>query len=137
MLGDWVKQNDTTWRLLSCDPGYQLVNSLDGTSSGEYSHDSQHCAPCLLSEYIVDPNAHTCQRCPPGLVCRVRHALPYAHAAPCPGLTERNVLPQDGVVVGPKVEGSTWSVVDGVYYLETCPIGYRLYTEAPELQECR
>lgn len=114
MLGEWVKNDtDTLWRLLSCDPGYQLVNSLDGTGSGEFSHDSQHCSPCLLSEYIVDPNTDVCQKCPPGLVCR------------------------DGVVVGPKVEGSTWSIVNGVYYLETCPIGYRLYTSAEELQECR
>lgn len=61
----------------------------------------------------MDPNSDECKKCPPGLVC------------------------SDGVVVEPKISGSTWDIVDGVYLLRTCPIGYSTYIAAPELHECR
>lgn len=67
--GSWERSNATnTFVLLNCSGGFSLVNSDDGTSSGEFSHDLQRCEQCSSQQYILRPSLDTCQRCPPGLI---------------------------------------------------------------------
>ena len=80
------------FRLIGCPAGFQTQNT---------SHDTQRCHPCLESQYIIDPDTDTCQRCPPGLVCNGNNW------------------------VVPIVENSTWEAQDGVYKLTSCPTGFR------------
>ena len=54
--------------LVSCPPGYQLINSTDGTAYGTFSHDNQECRPCKQNQYLVD-QLENCQNCPSGAVC--------------------------------------------------------------------
>ena len=58
------------------------------------------CISCLPTQYIVDPNKHTCRKCPVGGTC-------------------------DGSgLIG--LDGSTWVVTDDIYRLQSCPAGYIL-----------
>jgi serine/threonine protein kinase len=98
-LGVWKLDTDQH-RLMHCPPGTQLINSTRGDSKGTYSHDAQHCKPCLISEYILDPNIDSCQMCPPGLVCY--------------GSDE----------VAPKMNGSKWLRNGSIFLLLSCPSGY-------------
>jgi len=67
----WVADASTgLMKLASCPAGNQLVNSSDGDSTGLFSQSNQHCKPCLPgTQYIIDPNKHTCQTCPVGAEC--------------------------------------------------------------------
>ena len=79
------------FRLVSCPAGFQRQTA---------SHDTQKCHACLESQYIIDPDAHACEKCPPGLICRGDASVEYV------------------------VPGSTWAAEQGVYRLQTCPAGY-------------
>ena len=64
---------DSVWKprgglyvLVNCPPGYQLLNSTQGTSHGMFSPDIQQCRPCPAGQYIINPNTDECQDCPPG-----------------------------------------------------------------------
>jgi hypothetical protein len=61
----WVISNGM-YRLVTCPPGHQLINSTDGSSSGTFSQDIQNCKACSPGQYIVDPNSDVCQNCPFG-----------------------------------------------------------------------
>jgi len=93
--GTWVRstsgEDAGKYELLSCPPGHQKQTA---------SHDTQKCHPCLESQYIINPDEDSCEKCPPGLICR-----------------------GDDVVM-PVVENSTWVPEDGVFKLATCPTGY-------------
>lgn len=65
------------------------------------THDEGRCHKCLDNQYIIDPDADKCEKCPPGLECR-----------------------GDNVVIK-VVPDSVWTPQDGVYKLKTCPTGYR------------
>jgi len=71
------KETATMYILTSCPPGYQLINSTDGDSSGIFSHDSQECKACKAGQYIIDPNTDSCQLCPAGKKPKVPHS--FAH----------------------------------------------------------
>jgi len=112
-LGVWNQTADDTWRLINCPPGHSLVNSLDGTSNGDFSHDAQQCSPCDSDEYVINPSTGACQKCPPGMVC------------------------SEGQVESFVTLNSTWVAENGIWWLRSCPIGYKVYNESAELQECQ
>jgi hypothetical protein len=62
---DW-RVSDGMYLLVGCPPGFQLVNSTDGTSSGKFAQDNQFCKPCSPGQYIINPNKDNCQPCPAG-----------------------------------------------------------------------
>ncbi len=67
--GTWERSDVTDFfMLLNCSDGYSLVNSLDGTSSGVFSHQLQRCEQCSPQQYVIRPDMHSCQRCPLGLI---------------------------------------------------------------------
>jgi hypothetical protein len=64
-VGGW-RDDGTLYVLESCPPGYQLVNSSSGTSSGTFSNILQQCKACRPGQYIMNPNRDNCENCPPG-----------------------------------------------------------------------
>jgi hypothetical protein len=64
--GEWTVVNGV-FHLLGCPAGYQLVNSTQGTSRGTFAYALQHCKPCLVGQYIINPNMDECQHCPAGV----------------------------------------------------------------------
>jgi hypothetical protein len=63
----------------------------------------QECQKCNEElEYILDPNSHDCQRCPPGLKC-------YGNN-----------------ITIPKLIGSEWSVQPPIRKLDSCPKGFKI-----------
>ena len=64
-VGDWIVVNGL-YVLVSCPPGYQLINSTAGTSKGVFANNLQECRACLPGAYIINPNIDECQQCPPG-----------------------------------------------------------------------
>ena len=66
-VGMWELRNGI-YILLSCLPGYQLINSTNGNSSGTFSYVEQQCRPCHPGQYILDPNHDSCTDCPAGTV---------------------------------------------------------------------
>eukprot|EP00961_Rhodomonas_salina_P165937 2235909-Rhodomonas_salina.1 len=112
LVGSWVTQ-DGFLVLLSCPPGYQLINSTDGTSVGTFSHDNQECKKCLTdTQYIIHPDSGACTECPTGLRCFGNEQ------------------------VEPVVVNSTWVEQDGRYVLQACPKGYHKRVESATVQEC-
>ena len=109
-IGKWTVE-DGIYRLMSCPPGHQLVNAING----KFSHDIQQCLPCQQSEYIVSSNNSdfSCQPCPVGAVC-------------------------DGNSLHGLVPGSKWQVdLDlGRYFLLSCPAGYELLGGTYDSQRC-
>ena len=63
----WIP-SDGIYRLMECPAGHQLVNSIEGTSKGTFSQALQFCKPCLVGQYIVDPNMDVCVSCPSGTI---------------------------------------------------------------------
>ena len=95
IAGTWERSMSSEdagkFSLVSCPKGFQKQVS---------TVEAQRCLPCLLnSQYILDPNTHQCEKCPPGLKCNID-------------------------AVHPVVPASTWMAEDGVYKLRTCPKGY-------------
>lgn len=65
--GEWELQADGTYKLLSCEEGFALINSTNGTSVGEFDAAVQQCKRCDPEyEYNLDPNKFQCVKCPPG-----------------------------------------------------------------------
>eukprot|EP00961_Rhodomonas_salina_P153906 2073246-Rhodomonas_salina.1 len=88
--------NEPGYILRKCPSGHQLVNSSE--IGGRFNPELQRCRPCGTDQYIIN-QYHTCQKCPPGLVC-------------------------DGTeVVTPLVNGSIWNLNDATYELAACPYG--------------
>ena len=57
VVGDWTQGSDGVFILASCPSGHSLMNSLDGTSSGEFFQELQQCRQCdEVGQYILDPN---------------------------------------------------------------------------------
>ena len=67
-VGLWTILDGTFYYLESCPAGFELVNSSQGTSWGNFDHDNQICQPCKQNEYIVDYMSQ-CQACPLGATC--------------------------------------------------------------------
>ena len=63
--GTWITEN-WEYLLVSCPGGTQLINSTNGTSQGQFSHDLQQCKKCLPWQYIINPNLDTCRNCTAG-----------------------------------------------------------------------
>ena len=108
--GTWVRSTS------GVDAGkFRLIGCPAGYQTQNASHDTDMCHPCLETQYIINPDEDACEKCPPGLICR-----------------------GDNVVV-PVVENSTWLAENGVYKLQTCPMGYSKISVANEWQqqECR
>jgi hypothetical protein len=62
------------------------------------------CRECnQVLNYILDPNSHDCQRCPPGLICN------------------------GNAVTSTVVNGSEWSVEGPINLLHACPRGYKVW----------
>ncbi len=66
-VGNWSASNGAFF-LRHCPIGYQLINSLDGTSYGTFSSSSQRCSPCKQNQYLVH-ELEQCQQCPAGASC--------------------------------------------------------------------
>ena len=99
-IGNWTPVNGLL-HLIHCPEGHQLINSSDGTSTGQFSHDNQGCIECnKLTQYILNPDRDVCQRCPAGLDC----------------------FGSD--LVQAKITGSIWRRNGSIYLLESCPVGY-------------
>ena len=109
-IGTWVIENGM-YKLISCPPGHQLVNSIYGV----FSHDAQDCRACKASEYILNPNSSSvsCQACPTGATC-------------------------NGISLTGLVAGSEWKcdVVSGLCSLASCPPGYMLQQTSQLAQQC-
>ena len=69
---------DGVYHLISCPPGFQLINSTSGTSRGEFASDLQQCRECSVGQYIINPNTDECQECPPGIV-EFRYRSKFRH----------------------------------------------------------
>jgi hypothetical protein len=65
---------------------------------------AEFCAPCAPTEYLSDNGQ--CMPCPQGLWCR------------------------GNTVVESKIINSTWDLINGIYTLSVCPIGYHLSYDA-------
>ena len=100
-VGTWA-EIEGIYVLTSCPEGFELINSTAGTSKGYFSNDAQECKACLPEQYILNPNADTCQNCPPGLSCTGTSA------------------------VVPVIKGSTWIPDGTIYRLTGCPAGYSI-----------
>jgi hypothetical protein len=129
LAGAWIAVGGR-YRLLSCPPGHQLINSTAGTSSGAFAHDLQQCRACPVEEYIVDPSADACTACPKGALCPADRAcaLRSPPAFACAG---------GGRIVGDwRLDNATrhYAVVD-------CPPGYSMIgagkAESESLQQCK
>ena len=110
-LGTW-KVISSMYRLISCPPGYQLLNSI----ANVFSHDVQQCLACNKDQYIVDStnSLFNCQVCPVGAICN--------------GSTLQGIIP-----------GSVWEadMKSGYYILKSCPPGYyELIDTSYDHQEC-
>jgi hypothetical protein len=93
-----------------CPPGWMSSPSSIGTRS------LWTCIKCNeLTEYVINPNNHTCNKCPEGGIC-------------------------DGSKLIPKVTGSVWNDdnKDGVYRISRCPPGFILVRDEsnPIKDEC-
>lgn len=116
-VGTWVEVGGI-YMLTSCPEGFELINSTDGTSQGQFSNDVQECRACLPEQYILNPNTDSCQNCPPGLICT--------------GTS----------VVVPVIKGSIWIRESTIYRLIGCPAGYSISAQGvlgsfdPEVQQC-
>lgn len=55
-------------RLVACPSGYALVNSLDGSLTGTFDHETQQCHKCAADQYILEDKL-PCQDCPAGARC--------------------------------------------------------------------
>ena len=73
-VGIWTPV-DGVYILTSCPAGYQLINSSDGSSRGQFSNAFQMCRKCREGEYIIDPNTNECQNCPPGVSSKCIYIL--------------------------------------------------------------
>eukprot|EP00961_Rhodomonas_salina_P219538 2967363-Rhodomonas_salina.1 len=79
------------------------------------------CKRCPSGQYIIDPNEHSCQKCPPGLTCQ----------ADWTGATQFE----------PVVAQSTWVTTGSYLNLTSCPTGYSVVNEDEngfnaEVQRC-
>ena len=123
--GNWAVINGM-YILTDCPKGYELVNSSERTSAGEFSHDNQICKQCLIGQYILDPNKHQCQACPIGaqclqdLSCGLRNPPTFY----CAG---------GRAIVGTWIANSS----TGIYVLTECPPGYSLQSNSNSDQQCR
>ncbi len=138
----WIA-SDGIYRLILCPQGHQLVNSIDGTSNGEFSQVSQRCKPCLSGQYIIDPNINLCEDCPAGAHTSfptiIRDILPKNNfqisLAPLKEIRPYTAVTgascPDGTSFLPNIAGSEWKAIGGIYSLVSCPPGYELV-----LQEC-
>ena len=97
VVGNWsLDSGSGRYRLVSCPAGYSRV---------AWPEDQQECRMCSrVVEYILNPNADSCQGCPAGLVC----------------------FGNETVV--PRVAGSTWARNGSVYLLTSCPSGFSMVT---------
>ena len=124
-VGSWI-QMQGMYKLISCPPGYQLINS----SVGVFSHDDQQCKACTMEQYIVNPDSSVCRTCPKGAVCPsdLSCALRNPPQFLCDGADQ---------ILG------SWSLdsIGSEYVLVDCPAGYTLLSTAKagsaELQECQ
>ena len=116
--GNWTQAVTGKFELLSCPSGFQRSSGTAG---------AEQCIKCLETQYIIDPNADQCEKCPKGLMCQ-----------------------GDGNV-GKLVQNSTWEPEGGViqcvegvctgngahnkvYVLKTCPTGYARISEQDDWQ---
>lgn len=117
-IGTWGVV-DAVYHLLSCPPGYALVNS-DGTG-GAFDQALQQCVACSPDQYILNTSssAVACQPCPVGGSCNGSRMLSL-------------------------VPGAVWTAdtAAGVYVLTACPPAYELLNRNSNgelmlnLQEC-
>ena len=132
-IGDWMVYKGM-FVLFNCPAHHQLVNSTDGTSRGVFSHDSQQCKPCDSSEYIINPNVGSCQKCPKGarcafdLSCSLRRPNPLLFSCP-----------DDEQIIGNWTVDASYAV--GGLTLTKCPSSHTLISTleagSVELQQCR
>jgi len=111
--GNWTQADSGKFELMSCPSGFQKSSATAG---------AEQCIKCLETQYIIDPNADQCEKCPKGLRCQ-----------------------GDGHV-SKEVQNSTWQAEGGaiqcsdrvckgdgayhkVYVLKTCPTGYARISE--------
>jgi len=118
IIGEWMQGSEKgKYMLNSCPQGY----SKKGIE--KVVEDMMQCKECnRVLQYILDPNKHDCQRCPPGLTCRGNDVISHV------------------------VAGSEWSVEGPIMRLHACPTGYKVWPQLaralfdPEihapLQEC-
>lgn len=66
-------------RLVACPSGYALVNSLDGSLTGTFDHETQQCHKCAADQYILEDKL-PCQ-VPAPIILIINHLQP---AALCP-----------------------------------------------------
>jgi len=116
-VGNWTLDDATdSWVLTDCPDGHALINSIEGTSSGTFSHQLQRCQKCSVQSYILEPKTDSCQRCPPGLICN------------------------GGKNVVPRLDQSTWVPDGAIWKLQSCGPGHEVFSGSTrfdaKLQDC-
>ena len=114
ITGTWEVTDEATgiFKLKSCPSGYETrTESLMGSA------ELQMCHRCSSKwQYILDPAHHSCQECPPGLICHGDDSL-------------HPVLPD-----------SKWEKQDNIFKLLSCPTGYQVFSGegsfSAEQQKC-
>ena len=114
ITGSWEVTDAATgiFKLKSCPSGYE-ARTEDLVASAEL----QMCHQCLPKwQYILDPANHSCQECPPGLVCHGDDTLE------------------------PVTPSSRWERQGSFFKLVSCPPGYQVFSGeqgfSAELQKC-
>ena len=99
IVGEWLQEKEQAKYLLnSCPRGF----SKKGVD--KVLEELMVCTECnRVLHFILDPNLHDCQRCPPGLICHGNE------------------------VTSPVVAGSEWSIQGAIMRLHACPTGYKVW----------
>jgi len=132
ILGEWSRNDQDFYVLRHCPRGTMMMNSTEGTTTGDFSHSIQQCrrcktcsgsaggsgAWCINSEYNIEPNRYACHVCPDG--------------AECNGDLLRTAGNLD-------VLGAQWKADEtGKLWLVKCPTGYRMRNDTGyEHQKCQ
>jgi len=96
VVGEWVQARERDrYELIACPQGFSKRSIPD---VNEEQMQCKECHPEL--NFILLPNEHACQTCPPGLTCH------------------------GNAQVESKVGGATWTIQDTIFRLIDCPTGY-------------